>query len=345
MSLVAFHDDFPVLCDRLLNMRRNNRMGHAYLLVGDDPEFLERFARGWIRVCACKAPLASGDACGECAPCQQFETGRYPELQVLQPRSKSRKILIEEIRDFEHQLKLTAAPDRLKAGLIVEADRLNEQSQNAFLKTLEEPPQRTMLILVTTQPQGLLPTIRSRCQIISLLQNRRSYDFALQHGLVPMLARLHRGAGAAVALATAQEICELLSALQAQAEHLVGIHDEDDPSLADQDATFIKRLETMRQARVQAEYLRLRQQVMEAIEVWFLQQCLLASRVPVHNLPHPEFLKAVDNTPAVATPASWAEADENAAHAADLARYLAANVEERLAVEAFCLTICKKVSN
>lgn len=345
MSLTQYRDEFPVVCARLLNMRRYDRLGHAYLLVGDNPEFLESFGRAWVQVCACRDPHQDGSACDACDACRQMAHRSYPELHVLQPRSKSRQIVVEEMRDFEHQLTLTAAPGRLKVGLILEADRLNEQAQNAFLKTLEEPPKRTMLVLATTQPQHLLATIRSRCQVVSLLQNRRAYDFPLEHGLFQMLARLQRGAGAAVALAVAQEICELLSALHAQADHLVGDHAEDDPTLGDQDNAFLKRLETMRDARVQAEYLRLRQQVTEAVEVWFLQQCLLSAGVSISDLPHPELLEpdGVDTAGMMARP--WNDADADCRHAAELGRFLAANVDERLAVEAFCLTVCKPNAN
>ena len=340
MSLLEFSEDYPVLCGHLLDLRRGGRRGHAYLLSGDDSEFLARFARAWAATCACQTPRADGEPCGTCGPCTDFAANRYAEFYVLRPASRSRQILIDEIRGFEHQVSLTAAPGRLKVGLIVDADRLNEQAQNAFLKTLEEPPGNVMLILVTTQPRGLLPTIRSRCQVLSLLRNRRSYDFAEQTGLFGHLARLRRGAGTAQGLAAAAGVRAVFGGLKEAAKAAVPEAEDGGAALADYDATFHKRLEEARLARVQAEYLRLRQQVIDAIQVWFQQRVLVANGVTVAELPQSE-LAPPEGFGAIGTPE---EAEADVRQAADLSRFLAGNVDERLAIETFCLAVCRKVS-
>jgi DNA polymerase-3 subunit delta' len=247
------------------------------------------------------------------------------------------------MRAFEHQFNLTAAPGFLKCGLVIDADRLNEQAQNAFLKTLEEPPKGSLLVLLTTQPRLLLPTIRSRCQIVSALRNRRTYEGAIRQGLPQHLARLRRGAGAAVALEVAHAIKTLLDELRTQAE-TAAEDDADAAALVDHEASFRKRLQERREARIQAEYLRLRARVAETIQAWFLQQELIACGVPKDELPNPELLEAAAVDPA--TPGiDPEEADDSARRAVELGRQLGTNADEQLALEAFCLTVCKRNSN
>ena len=90
------------------------------------------------------------------------------DFHGIEPESKSRKILVEQIRELEASLRMHASRAKVKFGVVYEADRLMAQAANAFLKTLEEPPDHSLLILVTTLPEALLETIRSRCIEISL---------------------------------------------------------------------------------------------------------------------------------------------------------------------------------
>ncbi|OPZ30837.1 MAG: DNA polymerase III subunit tau [Lentisphaerae bacterium ADurb.BinA184] len=345
MSLHDFSDRFPALCRRLLDLRRGGRLAHAYLLVGDDSDGLEAFARAWIATCVCQTPRADGEACGVCGACTDLAAKRYAEIYELRPESKGRFIQIGEdhlqpgVRRLDHQLSLATGEGRLKVGLIVDADRLTEQAQNAFLKTLEEPSGRVMLLLLTTSPRALLPTIRSRCQMLSVRRNRGDYAFAEGTGLFAHLAKLGRGAGAARALSAAAGLRAIFSSLHQKAAEAVPAADGED-SLADYDAAFRKRVEEARQAREQAEYLRLRGLILEAIQVWFQQRLLMASGASGTELAEPGLAPAEGYGP-VATPE---EAGADVREAADLERYLAGNVDERLAVEAFCLAVCRVVS-
>jgi DNA polymerase III subunit delta' len=90
------------------------------------------------------------------------------DFHGIEPESKSRKILVEQIRNLETSLRLHATRARVKFGVVYEADRLMPQAANAFLKTLEEPPEHSILVLVTALPEALLDTIRSRCIEVSL---------------------------------------------------------------------------------------------------------------------------------------------------------------------------------
>ena len=90
------------------------------------------------------------------------------DFHGIEPESKSRKILVEQIRELEASLRMHATRAKVKFGVVYEADRLMPQAANAFLKTLEEPPDHSLLILVTALPEALLETIRSRCIEVSL---------------------------------------------------------------------------------------------------------------------------------------------------------------------------------
>lgn len=90
------------------------------------------------------------------------------DFHGIEPESRSRRILVEQIRELETSLRMHATRAKVKFGVVYEADRLMAQAANAFLKTLEEPPDHSVLILVTALPEALLDTIRSRCIEVSL---------------------------------------------------------------------------------------------------------------------------------------------------------------------------------
>src|SRR5207245_4481169 len=90
------------------------------------------------------------------------------EIFVAEPESKSRRILTEQIRELEHGLQMQAAEGRRKVAIVADADRLQPQAANAFLKTLEEPPKDSLLLLLSDLPEALPETILSRCIAIPL---------------------------------------------------------------------------------------------------------------------------------------------------------------------------------
>lgn len=339
MSWADFQTEYPLLCSRLQQAKLHDRTGQAYLLMGDSPEYLEDFARAWAQTAACQSPTPQGAACGHCPACTAFAHDAYTELQFLRPQSKSRLITVEAMHDFEHWIQLSAPPGQLKIGIIVEAECLGSEAQNAFLKTLEEPPPHTMLLLLTVNSRKLLPTIRSRCQILSLLRNRTSYALAEKKELFTFLAPLHRQAGAAVGLRGAAKISQLFASLHKEAEAMADtLRDRrwdtiDDPQLK-------KQLADELSARIEAEYVRMRDSLLDAIQAWYLQRLLVASGVRPELLPHQEMLPFM--TDALAAPPPAEEADHDIQLAEDLASAIRGNVDERLTLDSFCLQVTAK---
>jgi DNA polymerase III subunit delta' len=151
------------------------RLAHAYLFTGHQLEPLEGLARTLAKTLNCLQPLKRGgvavDCCGHCLNCQKIEHGNHADVYWVRPESKSRQIRISQIvrrddsppRVLLDAVNLKPTESQYKVGIIVAADRLNESAANAFLKTLEEPPPHSVLILLTTEPQRILETILSRC--------------------------------------------------------------------------------------------------------------------------------------------------------------------------------------
>jgi DNA polymerase-3 subunit delta' len=151
------------------------RLAHAYLFTGHQLDQLEGLARTLAKTLNCIHPLKRGgvavDCCDRCLSCQKIEHGNHADVFWVRPESKSRQIRISQIVRREDSpprvlldvVNLKPTESQYKIGVIVAADRMNDAAANAFLKTLEEPPPRSVLILLTTEPQRLLETILSRC--------------------------------------------------------------------------------------------------------------------------------------------------------------------------------------
>lgn len=339
MPLSDFSGDFPLLCRRLAAAKKAGRTGQAYLLVGDDPGYLEQFAVAWAETAGCESPAESGYACGKCRSCTLFRMGNYPDMTILRPQSKSRQITVDAMRNFEHWVALRGAPGMLKVGIIVEAECMGEESQNAFLKTLEEPPPNTMLLLLTVNARRLLPTIRSRCQLLSLLRNRTTYDIAMAKGLYEAVAPLRRLAGAGLGLKISARILKMLSELHDDAEadaDSMRDHRWDDVD----DKKIKEQLEAELTARIEAEYVRMRENLLGGLHAWFLQRFLISSGVDTALLPHQELLQYSSDL--LAKPPTPEEAEEDIKAVEELLQAIRANVDERLAMEVFCLDISRK---
>lgn len=144
----------------------NGRLGQAYLIVGPPRGAGLALAERILQLLFCQ----EGDPpCGECSGCKRAVAHTHPDIVWVEPASKSRQITIDDhIRPLNSFIGRTPFENGWKAGVILAADCMNANSQNAFLKTLEEPPPKNLLLLVTDRPDALLDTIRSRCRKLDL---------------------------------------------------------------------------------------------------------------------------------------------------------------------------------
>ena len=143
------------------------RLGHAYLFAGDRLEELESLARTLAKTLNCQRPVKAGgvatDCCDACLACRKIDDDVHADIHWVRPESKSRVVTIDQMRGLMREIQLKPAEAEHKVAIIAGADRLNAQAANAFLKTLEEPPAKSVLILLSTEPQRILETILSRC--------------------------------------------------------------------------------------------------------------------------------------------------------------------------------------
>ena len=139
----------------------HDRLGHSLLLHGDDLDTLVVVAHAIADRLLNGVEAAAGGT--GAAPAPRFPAERHPDFFPLRPAGKMRQISAESTRELIGRTQVSATVGRRKVAVIYEADRMNATAANIFLKTLEEPPGLTTLLLLTTRPYALLPTIRSRC--------------------------------------------------------------------------------------------------------------------------------------------------------------------------------------
>lgn len=149
---------------QLQAQRQAGRLAHAYLFQGPSGIGKQDLADAFAASLLCQQPAADGTACGRCGACQQFAAGTHPDALSLAPEPGKTQIQIDPVRQLTRRLGLKSHQGGFKVACIEGAHRLNLAAANSLLKTLEEPTDNTVLVLITDQPSRLLATIRSRCQ-------------------------------------------------------------------------------------------------------------------------------------------------------------------------------------
>jgi DNA polymerase-3 subunit delta' len=139
------------------------RVAHAYLFTGPDGVGKSMAATWFAGALFCAGEGV--EPCGECPGCRKTLGGMHADLHRLETEGAGRRVRIDAVRLVTKALHMAAYEGGYRVVIIREADRLNEESANALLKTLEEPPERTVIVLVTSLPAVLPDTIRSRCQL------------------------------------------------------------------------------------------------------------------------------------------------------------------------------------
>ncbi|MCX6354235.1 MAG: DNA polymerase III subunit delta' [Candidatus Aureabacteria bacterium] len=183
------------------------RLAHAYLFHGPEGVGKELTARNFAKLLNCGSPKG-GDACDVCESCVRIQKGTHPDLLWLRPRGKARIIPIGEpqkpekgtVRDFRTSVGMKPYMGKWKVGIFSDAHTLQRDAASALLKTLEEPPAHTIIVLITSRPEALLSTIVSRCQAVRFeampeasLEKILSSDYSLDAREAKLLSRLSGG--------------------------------------------------------------------------------------------------------------------------------------------------------
>jgi DNA polymerase III subunit delta' len=146
----------------------NQQVRHAYLFSGPPGIGRRTLALRFAQALNCSQPPRPGEPCGQCRVCQQIERMQHADLSVLQSEAEGGMIKIDQVRDLQHLLSLAPFETRYRIALLLRFQEANDNAQNALLKTLEEAPPRVILLATADSPEGLLPTIVSRCEVLRL---------------------------------------------------------------------------------------------------------------------------------------------------------------------------------
>ncbi|MFP5261955.1 MAG: DNA polymerase III subunit delta' [Blastocatellia bacterium] len=173
------------------------RVGQGLIFSGQRGVGKHQFALALAQAVNCTAPRG-GDACGECLSCRKVASREHPDVHTISPDGQF--IKIGQMREMSQEAQYRPYEGRRRVYIIDDAERLREEAANSILKTLEEPPASSLILLVTAKPYALLETIRSRCQMLSFapltpdeLEAYLKANFKRPIEETRMLARLARG--------------------------------------------------------------------------------------------------------------------------------------------------------
>jgi DNA polymerase-3 subunit delta' len=336
MSMRDFPEQQPVVA-LLQKSLSAGRLAHAYLFSGDDLAEMEGIARTLAKTLNCLSPAsraANGqalDSCDHCLNCRRIDSGNHPDVQWVRPESKLRVITIDQIRDLIQTIGLKPTEAEYKVAIISGADRMNVQAANAFLKTLEEPPARSIIVLTTRALEQVLETILSRCLRL---------HFAGEAGcrIDPSAQEWIRGLAASASeprksLLARYRLLGLITARLAEIREAVEKRLEAESPLSrypDVEKDLREKWEAEMNAAVEAEYRRQRAELVLLLQWWMRDIWFSSMKMDESMLALPDLREA---TQQLASRVSPSAANENLRHLERLQRQLATNVQEALAVE------------
>ncbi len=234
------------------------RPAHGYLIVGPVRGAAMELALRILQTLFCQAD--KDKPCGSCDGCRRVTERIETDIHWIFPEKKSRIISADQIRDtLIHEVTQTAFAGGWKVGVLVGADRLNDASANAFLKTLEEPPAKTLFLLLSDTPQQLLPTILSRCQRIDLAEIRE-LDEPWKSRVIETLASPLWG-HPLENLAMSNILFSVLTDIKDRAARLVADESKVDAKIDEDDDVF--------DAKISARYREMRTDFLLTLMRWF----------------------------------------------------------------------------
>lgn len=309
----------------LQRANEQNRLAHAYLLSGATRS-------GKRSLAAALANLVNKTRC------EDIFAPNTSGVFVVEPESKSRRIVIEQIRELEHSLQLRAATGRRKVAIICEADRLQPQAANAFLKTLEEPPKDSLLLLLSALPEVLPETIRSRCIAIPLASDQPLAITDEEVELVELLRGTARekDRGVQTAYRVAQGFQRLLGRIrgQIQSETAAALKADETRYKNTTDGVWLEDRADYYKALTESLYLQRRASLIETLFLWWSDVLRANTKIGRRDLP-----SAKKETETMAKQLSTPEILRRIRRLEELRDHLGRNIQEALALEAAFLQI------
>ncbi|OGA04162.1 MAG: DNA polymerase III subunit delta' [Betaproteobacteria bacterium RIFCSPLOWO2_02_FULL_62_17] len=219
--------------------QKRARLAHAILLQAPEGTGVFEFSLEWAQALLCESVQEEAPACGQCLACGWFAAGNHPDFRLVQPDSyvqeaesaeddppltarerdkKSDQIRIDQVRELQPFLNVGTHRAGRRVVLLHPADSMNPATQNALLKNLEEPALGTVFILATTHAHRLLPTVRSRCQVVGLSHPAplEALQWLREQGVQQAEAMLAMAGGAPLLAAVLADRADFLNQLAEQ---------------------------------------------------------------------------------------------------------------------------------
>lgn len=332
--------DFPEQKQVVQLLQRSlerGRLAHAYLFTGSQLSELENVARTLAMTLNCLDPIRGAvgetaiDCCGKCLSCRKIDGLNHADVHWVRPEMKSRTIGVDQIRGLMQTVNLKPTEAEYKVSVVVAAERMNVQSANAFLKTLEEPPPRSILILLSSDPQQLLDTIISRCLRLSFSGGGQlrvdPEELAWMQAFAELAARREGGL-----LGRYKLLGNLLDRLAEIKESVDETLTERSPLQRHDDADdkLRKQWEDELKAAIEAEYRRERAELLARVQWWLRDIWIRTLNAAEEMLSLPALAGSIQ---AVSSRITSEEAMENLAVIERTQRLLGTNVQEALALE------------
>jgi DNA polymerase-3 subunit delta' len=313
-----------VALDYLRRAHEQERLAHAYLISGTAGSGKRQLANE-------VAHLVNRTA-------RSSELANRENVYLVEPESKSRRIVVEQVRDLEHSLRLSVAPGQRKVAVIAEADRLQLQAANAFLKTLEEPPNHSLLLLLTALPELLPDTIISRCITVQLASPARAQPSEEEAEMIQLLGSFdgEKSGGVQAAFRLAHGLVRLLAVVRQniQADHADALKADETRYKNTTDGSWLEQREDHYKALTESRYLEKRSRLIEIIFLWWTDVLRAKSNLADRELP-----AARAQTEAIAAKLTATDILQRLRRLEDLRDYLSRNIQEALALEVVFLKI------
>ena len=340
--------DFPKQEQSVQLLQRSlerGRLAHGYLFTGHSVSELEAMAGALAKTLNCQNPQrapngAAIDSCDACLSCRKIDHANHADVHWIRPESKMRIIGIDQIRDLIKEIQLKPTEAAYKVSVIVEADRLKTEAANAFLKTLEEPPPKLILILLTTDLEKILETILSRCLRLTFGGDGPVRADPAKVAWLSSFAEVAAG-GQKSLISRYRLLDELLCKLTELRDQVESSLKTRSPlaQYEDVEKDLRDRWEVELSAAVEAEYRRQRSDLLSALQ-WWLRDVWLSS-LGLATSHEGELLgfPRIAVTQQIALRVSPEQALENLEILEQLQRWLGTNVQEALALEVSLLKL------
>lgn len=296
---------------------RRARLAHAFLLVGNTRGAAAQLSERILQLLFC---TAINKPCGQCDRCRQIVERTWCDIVWMAPEKKTRVIGVDQMRDqLLYVMGQTSLAGGWKAGVILGADRMQDPAANAFLKMLEEPPPRTIFLLLTDTPQFLLPTIVSRCQRLNVSDDAPRELEAPWHSQVLALLAADIPSEPLPAMVAAGRMSTIMEEMKVVArQRVIAESQQSESDGLDDDNKVLD-------ARVSARYREMRADLLLTLMRWYRDLLVIVSGGKTDILLHPEHIEILRVR---AQRLSVAQALANVAGIAELSRQLERNLPE-----------------